>query len=101
MPYSEIEKALCPFSDELCLDGRFSALTMSTPLLSSKLLGINLPVGYLFNRTTTCAPVKRDGFVKENGTNYEYLYGTVLGLRDSTWNSPKLNPKTVPGYEVA
>jgi hypothetical protein len=101
IPYTEIENALCPFSDELCLDGRFSALTMRTPLLSSKSLGINVPIGYLFNRTTTCAPVKRDRFVKENGTKYEYFYGPIPGLGESTWSSPKQKPKTVPGYEVA
>jgi hypothetical protein len=94
MPYTEIE-------NDLCLDGRFSALTMSTPLVSSKSLGINVPIGYLFNRTTTCAPVKRDGFVKENGDTYEYNYGPITGLRNSTWTSPKQKPKTIPGYEVA
>jgi hypothetical protein len=101
IPYTEIENALCPFSDELCLDGRFSALTMSTPLVSSKLLGINVPIGYVFNRTTTCAPVKRKGFVKNNGDIYEYFYGPITGVREPTWTSPKHNPKTVPGYEVA
>lgn len=101
MPYTEIDKSLCPFSDELCLNGRFSALRMTTPLLSSKMLGINVLTGYLFNRSTTCAPVKRVGFVKENGTNYEYNYGPIPGLSNSTWTFPKAKPRTVPGYEVA
>lgn len=101
LPYSVTHNALCPFSDELCLNGRYSALTLSTPLVSSKVLGINVPVGFTFNRTTTCAPLKRVGFVKETEDVYEYNYGAVKWEGNATWTSPKWKLKTAPGYEVA
>jgi len=101
IPYSITEHDICPFSDELCLEGRYSAFTMSTPLISSKALGINVPTGYLFNRTTTCAPISRDGYVLDAGDSYEYNYGPIPGVGNLTWTASKDDLKTFPGYEVA
>jgi hypothetical protein len=101
IPYDVIKGDECPFSDELCLNGRKSAFTMTTKLVSSKALGINVPKGYLFRRTTTCSPVSRDGYVLEQGGNFEYNYGPIVGLRNSTWITPNKSQKIFPGYEVA
>lgn len=101
IPYTVKENDLCPFSDELCLEGRSSAFTMSTPLISSKMLGINVPTGYQFNRTTSCAPIKRDGFVIETEDTYDYYYGPVPGSGMPTWRSPKSSVRDFPGYHVA
>lgn len=104
IPYSEeddILDDLHPFSDDLCLDGRFSALTMRTGLVSSKDLGINVPIGYTFNRSTTCVPIKRDGYVIDTGASYEYQYGIYQGSGNATFSTPKIQPKIFSGYDVA
>jgi hypothetical protein len=101
IPYTVRENDVCPFSDELCLEGHYSAFTMSTPLITSKMLGINVPTGYKFNRTTSCAPVKREGFVIDTGDTYEYYYGPVPGAGIPTWRAPKHSVKDFPGYDVA
>jgi hypothetical protein len=89
-PITETEDDFCAFED-LCLDGRYTAFSLSTELISSKSLGINVPTGYKFNRTTTCAPIKREGKVVETPYSYEYYYG-AYGTNNWTWKAPL--PKT-------
>jgi hypothetical protein len=85
-PITETEDDFCAFED-LCLDGRYTAFSLSTELISSKSLGINVPTGYKFNRTTTCAPIKREGKVVETPYSYEYYYG-AYGTNNWTWKAP-------------
>jgi hypothetical protein len=98
-PITETENDFCPFED-FCLDGRYTAFSLSTGLISSKSLGINVPTGYKFNRTTTCAPIKREGRVVEDADSYKYFYGPY-GANNWTWKAPKEQIKPFPGYDVA
>ncbi|KAG4432857.1 hypothetical protein IFR05_011657 [Cadophora sp. M221] len=100
MPYTEVHDDACPFADALCLLGQSSAYTMRTELISSKSLGINVPKGMLFNRSTTCAPIERRGFTFSLNESLSYSYGPS-GMSDSTWTTAKNTAPMFPGYEVA
>ncbi|KAL5323031.1 hypothetical protein ACEPPN_007558 [Leptodophora sp. 'Broadleaf-Isolate-01'] len=100
IPYTEVHDDACPFADELCLLGQSSAYTMRTELISSKSLGINVPKGMLFNRSTTCAPIERKGFAFSLNESLSYNYGPN-GMSDSTWTTAKSTTPMFPGYEVA
>ena len=98
----EIDHAICPFAEDLCLRGSSSAYTLTTNLVPSKDLGINVPTGFLWNRTTTCVPLTRKGYVKmsENGTRYEYYYGPNSDFGTPTWTSPVNQSWNFPGYSL-
>ncbi|KAH7369555.1 hypothetical protein BKA65DRAFT_1132 [Rhexocercosporidium sp. MPI-PUGE-AT-0058] len=100
MPYTEVHDDACPFANELCLLGQSSAYTMRTELISSKSLGINVPKGMLFNRSTTCVPIERKDFAFASNESLSYNYGPS-GMSDSTWTTTKNTWPMFPGYEVA
>ena len=89
----------CPFSDDLCLEGS-SAIKLSTNLVDSKSLGINVPKGYSFNRLTTCAPLDRNVHVvlSEDRSSYEYYYGSNSEV--STWSNPAENRPGSARYQM-
>jgi len=75
-------KQRCPFfSQELCLDGLYSAVTFDTGIVDASTIGVNFPVAHKFRRISTCAPVTMSHpFIEGplNGTSndtYEYYYG--------------------------
>lgn len=81
-----------------------NAYTLSTGLNSSKELGIYVPVGYTFNRASTCFPIQRKDYISydENGL-IEYNYGPHRGLTEGnlTWISIPIHPPwDSPGYQV-
>jgi hypothetical protein len=104
IPYSETDDILddkCPFSDELCLNGGSSAFTMRSKFISSKDLGINVPLGYLFSRSTTCSPIRTDPYTIDKGTSYEYHYGINQAIGNATFSTSKIQTKIFSGYDVA
>lgn len=103
--WSDEHNTSCPFADGFCLEGPTSAYTLSTGLVSSKDLGINVPIGYRFNRTTTCAPIQREGYyeVDEDAQQTYYYYGTHVEQPGSNWtyDGPKNPVWITSGYSVA
>jgi hypothetical protein len=101
LPYTNSSNQLCPFEPSLCSGGEFSAFTLDTGPVSSKALGINVPVGYSFRRATTCSPIVRRVNVSEDGRDYIYDYGKAAGFGDYTWHSPVKVSDQFAGYDVA
>jgi hypothetical protein len=95
----------CPFASGFCLEGNLPAYTLSTGLVKSQDLGINVPVGYTFNRTSTCAPIQRDDYYGVTDDGFiEYYYGQLFSWADQgnlTWTAfPNFPEWTGPGYNV-
>lgn len=88
--WSAVHNATCPFADGICLEGENAAFTMDTGLRSSEELGINSPNPMQWQRRTTCAPLKTEGYTEvrtdgkfgENVTHY--MYGGVRLLGNSS-----------------
>jgi hypothetical protein len=104
IPFDEVDEASCPFADGFCLENH-NSYTLTTGLVSSKVLGINVPLGYTFNRTTTCSPIQRKGYtgVDEDLGLIEYYYGPHKGISEDnlTWLSfPNYRTWTATGYQV-
>jgi hypothetical protein len=101
--FEVIDKTTCPFADTFCLE-EHNAYTLSTGLVGSKELGINVPVGYTFNRTTTCSPIQREGYYDDSEDGLIYFnYGPHKGLTEGnlSWVSIPLHPPwDGPGYQV-
>jgi hypothetical protein len=83
LDFEEKNETACPFADGFCLEEN-NSYTLSTGLISSKELGFNVPIGYTFNRTTTCSPIQRAGYIgyDEEYHLIEYNYGELGGLTD-------------------
>jgi len=99
------ENDACPFSSGFCLKGDSAAYTLSTDLVKSQDLGINVPAGYTFNRTSTCAPIQRSGYIgfDEDSELIEYYYGQWggLGKGNLTWLAfPNFPTWAGSGYNV-
>jgi hypothetical protein len=104
IPFEEVDEVACPFADGFCLEDN-NAYKLTTSLVSSKELGINVPVGYTFNRTTTCSPIQRKDYVDvdEDYGLINYYYGPLGGLSEGnqTWLSfPNYRTWTGSGYQV-
>ena len=81
--FEERNETACPFAKGFCLEEN-NSYTLSTGYISSRELGFNVPVGYTFNRTTTCSPIQRAGYIgydEEYGL-VKYNYGRIGGLTD-------------------
>jgi hypothetical protein len=100
LPYTQRSYSQCPFEDSLCLNGNSSAYTLETGPVSSKALGINVDIGYTFNRITTCSPIQRRVSVSEDGMFYDYEYGNTTGHGNLTWRSPVNTSWEFSGYNV-
>jgi hypothetical protein len=104
--YTIKDQTACPFADGFCLEDE-NAYTLTTDLISSKELGINVPVGYTFNRTTTCSPIQRIGYYdiifEDEEFLIEYNYGQLEGITEGnlTWISfPSYREWIGTGYQV-
>lgn len=89
--YSTQEHDLCPFDSKLgklCLGGPSSVFSLNTPLVDAKVIGINSPLRYTFQRSMTCSPLRMDErfvqpFVNKDGmVNFRYFYGNRTGDDD-------------------
>lgn len=108
LSFKETSNSTCPFAEGFCLEGNQAAYTLSTDLISSKSLGINVPIGYTFNRTTTCAPIQKDDYIeyewynKTEETLVKYFYGSrgVLSPENYTFLTVVRNVLFDPGYVV-
>jgi hypothetical protein len=102
--FKEKSETACPFADGFCLE-EHNSYTLSTGHISSKELGFNVPVGYTFNRTTTCSPIQRAGYIgyDEEFDLIEYNYGQIGGLTDGNETHvsiPNEPPWLGAGYHV-
>lgn len=50
----------CPFSGNVCAQGRYSALTFDTGYVHAKTIGLNVAQMFYLRRSTTCAPLVPD-----------------------------------------
>lgn len=104
LDFEEKNETACPFADGFCLDEN-NSYTLSTGHISSKELGFNVPVGYTFNRTTTCSPIQRAGHIgyDEEFGLIIYNYGQIKGLtagNETHASIPNELPWLGPGYHV-
>ena len=77
LSFTERHNDECPFDGDVCLRGSNSAYTLDTGQIEAKYLGINSAKRYQFRRSTTCAPVVTDGYMKEgiiSGGRRAHLY---------------------------
>jgi hypothetical protein len=103
IPYDKYPNNPCPFEESLCLEGRSSAYSLTTGIISAKDLGINVPIGYSFRRNTTCSPVSRRAILSDDlkAFNYEYGASRETASGNITWTS-NANPSwDFAGYNVA
>lgn len=92
--YKEHDGFDCPFANHMCRLGNVSALQLDTGIVSSAVLGINIPSPYFFRRRTTCAPLNVDEpYIRYEsyGANtqrvVEYYYDEAFG-NSRTWSHP-------------
>ncbi|KAH7410672.1 hypothetical protein BKA64DRAFT_661498 [Cadophora sp. MPI-SDFR-AT-0126] len=101
IPYSTIHNSECPFEDGFCLDGRYSAYKLETGAVSSKVLGINVNVGYSFKRTTICSPIQPRASLSSDRKTYVYDYGVSKEFGNHSWASAANHTWEFAGYNVA
>jgi hypothetical protein len=101
IPYDISENSPCPFEESLCFEGRSSAYSLTTGIISSKDLGINVPLGYGFRRNTTCSPLSRRAILSDDLKTFSYDYGASITSGNSTWTSNANLSWVFAGYNVA
>jgi len=88
-----VENSSCPFAPELCLGGTTSPVRFSTGQISGRIIGINAPKTFDFNRTTVCSPLNMNetfvSIVEKKGIKYtfEYYYGSTGTWGGASWQS--------------
>lgn len=88
-----IENSSCPFAPELCFGGTTSPVRFSTGPISGRIIGINAPKTFDFNRTTVCSPLNMNetfvSLVERKGikSTFEYYYGSTETWRRASWQS--------------
>ena len=102
------DSQVCPFQEDMCLLGPSSAITFDTGMVSAKTLGVNSKNQAYYQRRSTCAPVKSNGFVdmQDNYSGFliqsQFYYGP-RSYSNSTFDESRifgLPGLTVPAYEV-
>lgn len=58
--FMERSNDTCPFSGNVCAQGRYSALTFDTGYVHANTIGLNVAQNFNFRRSTTCAPLVPD-----------------------------------------
>jgi hypothetical protein len=104
IPYDKYPNSPCPFEESLCAEGRSSAYTLTTGIISAKYLGINVPIGYSFRRNTTCSPLSKRAIPSDDLKAFNYQYGTSTASGNSgnsTWTSDANPSWAFAGYNVA
>ncbi|PVH74852.1 hypothetical protein DL98DRAFT_603068 [Cadophora sp. DSE1049] len=101
IPYSITPNSECPFEDGFCLDGRYSAYKLETGAVSSKVLGINVNIGYSFKRATICSPIRRRASLSSDRKTYVYDYGLSKEFGNHSWASAANHTLEFAGYNVA
>ena len=100
IPFTVNQNASCPFSDDLCLYGAFSAFAMDSGLIDSNdMLGINAPKAdrIQLRKVTTCSPINTKGYANlVNVTNSsqiafgdaieEFFFGEIAGVQNYTYS---------------
>jgi hypothetical protein len=77
----------CHFKDQsktLCFNNSTTAYTLSTGVVDAKVIGINSPLRYTFQRSLTCSPLRMDvdhirPLIKDNVLHFRYFYGGRSG----------------------
>jgi hypothetical protein len=101
IPYFVYPNSPCPFEESLCLEGRSSAYSLTTGIVSSKDLGINVPIGYGFRRNTTCSPLSQRAILSNDLKTLNYEYGASTTSGNFTWTSNAKPLWAFAGYNVA
>jgi hypothetical protein len=94
--YVAEDNDVCPFKDHstaLCFNMSTSAYTLNTGLVDAKVIGINSPLRYTFQRSLTCSPLRMDDhyirtFVKDDELKFRYFYGGRSGDSNCSSNLP-------------
>lgn len=101
----------CPFAGDICALGKYSAISLDTGYLDSKVLGINSRYRPFFRRRSICAPLITDGYNDtefDNTTSFtsiKFYYGTRIDIDDNATYSQIRSPFyenlfSPSGYEI-
>jgi hypothetical protein len=103
--YTKNGSASCPFDGDVCEGGKNEAFRITTGLISGAFLGMNAVNPYLFERSTTCAPMVRGknyvrvGVSDRGEKQWEYWYGRTVA--DYTWANPVAKSSwAIKGYSM-
>jgi hypothetical protein len=85
--YVAEDNEFCPFKDHstaLCFNMSTRAYTLNTGLVDAKVIGINSPLRYTFQRSLTCSPLRMDDsyikpIIKKDELKFRYFYGGRSG----------------------
>ena len=82
--YSTRRQQACPFAQEMCAKGLFSAIEFDTGNIGLEAIGINTATKHKFRRRTSCSPLNMtEDFVKSVRNNrsddvtFNYYYGAT------------------------
>jgi hypothetical protein len=107
----DVSDAACPFDDELCFGGDAVPVRFSTGAVDARIIGINAPKTFEFNRTTVCSPLNMNTtYIREREKKstdckwtFDYFYGPAAGGAQgtSTWTSYRYGGiGDAPTYDV-
>lgn len=107
IPYKVSLGERCPFQNpDICSNGRYSAIKLSTGSLEASLLGINVANPPTFNRTTICAALNpNQSFVlttrhDDGGLQYKYELGETVLSNYTFMTHGNLFNWDIPAYTI-